>query len=98
MREIAITDDQYEQLKKASARQQIPRTGKPISDLVEAAIDNAIDGEYGTAHRERLRQAFRESAGTAGPEDFDGLSSEEYVEKIRRGWGERAGALGGNGR
>jgi predicted CopG family antitoxin len=89
MREITVTDDQYEQLEKASAR-----TGKSISELVEAAIDK----ECGTEHRERLRQAFRESAGAAGPEDFDGLSSEEYVETIRRGWGERAGALGASSR
>jgi predicted CopG family antitoxin len=89
MREITVTDDQYEQLEKASAQ-----TGKSISELVEAAIDK----EYGTAHRERLRQAFRESAGAAGPEDFDGLSGEEYVAKIRRGWGERAGVLGGSSR
>jgi len=75
MRKITITDDQYEQLEKASAR-----TGKPIGELVEAAIDK----EYGAGHRERLLQAIRESAGSAHPDDFDGLSGEEYVEKIRQ--------------
>lgn len=87
MREITTGDEQGEQLEKASAR-----AGKSISELVEVALDKEYG--YGTEHRERLRRAFREAAGTADPEDFDGLSGEEYVQKIRRGWMARVEHLG----
>jgi len=80
-----LEDEQYERLKKESAL-----SGRSIGALVRSAVDE----KYGTAYRERLRQAFREAAGSAEPDDFDGLSGEEYVEKIRRGWSERAQRLG----
>jgi len=66
-------------------------TGRSIDDLVESALDR----ECGAGHRERLLQAIRESAGSAHPDDFDGLSGEEYVEKIRQpGMDERLRRLG----
>jgi hypothetical protein len=85
MHHVTVDDEQYEQLEKESSR-----TGRCIGELVRSAIDD----NYGGTYRERLRRALRESAGSADPDDFDGLSGEEYVEKIRRGWGERAERLG----
>jgi len=86
MHQVSVRDEQYEQLEKKSAR-----TGRSIDDLVESALDR----ECGTGHRERLLQAIRESAGSAHPDDFDGLSGEEYVEKIRQpGMDERLRRLG----
>jgi hypothetical protein len=85
MREITLEDEQYEQLEKESRL-----TGRSVAELVRAAIDD----KYGVGYHERLRRALRESAGSADPDDFDGLSGEEYVEQIRRGWGERAEKLG----
>ena len=79
--QILLEDEQYELLKKESVR-----TGKSIGELVRSAVDK----QYSDAdRRERLRQAFRDAAGAADPEDFDGLSGEEYVAKIRRQWTER---------
>jgi hypothetical protein len=85
MHQVSVEDEEYERLERESAR-----TGRSIGELVRSAINK----EYGNTHRERLLQAVRESAGSAEPEDFDGLSGEEYVEKIRRGWSERAERLG----
>jgi hypothetical protein len=82
--QILLEDEQYELLRKESAR-----TGKSIGELVRTAVDkhyrNLSDDDY----RRRLRKALRESAGSAHPDDFDGLSGEEYVAKIRRRWTER---------
>jgi hypothetical protein len=79
--QILLEEEQYELLRKESAR-----TGKSIGELVRTAVDDKYkDAE----RRRRLRQAFRDAAGTADPEDFDGLSGEEYVAKIRRQWTER---------
>jgi len=79
--QILLEDEQYELLKKESVR-----TGKSIGELVRSAVDK----QYSDAdRRERLRQAFRDAAGAADLEDFDGLSGEEYVAKIRRQWTER---------
>jgi predicted CopG family antitoxin len=83
--QIMLEDEQYERLKKESSR-----TGRSIGELVRSAVDK----EYGTAYRERLRQAFREAAGSADPEDFDGLSGEEWVERMRPGLDARMTKLG----
>jgi len=86
MHEITLEDEQYERLEKVSSI-----TGRSIGELVRAAIDD----KYGLGHRERLLKAIRESAGSADPADFDGLSGEEYVEKIRQpGMSERLRRLG----
>lgn len=80
--QILLEDEQYELLKRESAR-----SGKSIGELVRTAVSD----KYGEAERRaRLRQAFREAAGAADPEDFDGLSGEEYVARIRRQWTERS--------
>jgi Ribbon-helix-helix protein, copG family len=74
--QILLEDEQYERLKKESAR-----SGRSIGDLVRTAVDD----KYGAGYRERLRKAIHESAGSARPDDFDGLSGEEYVKRIRGG-------------
>jgi hypothetical protein len=80
--QILLEVEQYELLKRESVR-----TGRSIGELVRSAVDK----QYSDADRRaRLRQAFRDAAGAADPEDFDGLSGEEYVAKIRRQWTERA--------
>ena len=79
--QILLEDQQYALLKSESAR-----TGKSIGELVRTAVENT----YSDAdRRKRLRQAFRDAAGTADAEDFDGLSGEEYVARIRRRWTDR---------
>lgn len=84
--QILLEDEQYEMLRTESAR-----SGKSIGELVRTALE----GQYGaTARRAKLRQAFRDAAGSADPDDFDGLSGEEYVAKIRRQWTERVDRLG----
>lgn len=76
--QILLENEQYERLKRESAR-----TGKSIGELVRTALDE----KYGDAERRaRLRRAFRDAAGAADGDDFDGLSGEEYVAKIRRQW------------
>ena len=80
--QILLEVEQYELLKRESVR-----TGRSIGELVRSAVDE----QYSDADRRaRLRQAFRDAAGAVDPEDFDGLSGEEYVAKIRRQWTERA--------
>lgn len=83
--QILLEDEQYQLLKKESAR-----TGKSIGDLVRTAVDDKYGQVTDAEYRRRLRKAIRESAGAAGPDDFDGLTGEEYVAKIRRQWTERA--------
>jgi hypothetical protein len=82
--QILLEDDQYERLKTESAR-----TGKSIGELVRTAVARQYGTESDDDYRERLRKAIRESAGSAHPDEFDGLSGEEYVRKIRRQWTER---------
>ncbi len=82
--QILLEDEQYELLKTESAR-----TGKSIGELVRTAVDDKYKHLGDDDYRRRLRQAFRDAAGTAHPDDFDGLSGEEYVAKIRRQWTER---------
>lgn len=82
--QILLEDEQYTRLKSESVR-----TGKSIGELVRTAIDKEYGEFSGEDYRQRLRQAFRDAAGTARPDDFDGLSGEEYVAKIRRSWTER---------
>lgn len=84
--QILLEDDQYEQLKEEAAR-----TGRSIGELVRTALD----AQYGAAaRRARLLAALEATAGTADPEDFDGLDGEEYVERIRPGIGHRMRRLG----
>ena len=87
--QILLQDEQYELLKTESAR-----TGKSIGELVRTAVDKEYGQLTDDDYRRRLKRAIRESAGSAHPDDFDGLSGEEYVEKIRRGWSERTERLG----
>jgi hypothetical protein len=82
--QILLEDEQYELLRSESAR-----TGKSIGELVRTAVQDKYAVESDEDYRQRLRQAFRDAAGTAHPDDFEGLSGEEYVAKIRRGWTER---------
>ena len=82
--QILLEDEQYALLKSESAR-----TGKSIGQLVRTAVDKEYGQLSDDDRRQRLRQAFRDAAGTARPDDFDGLSGEEYVAKIRRSWTER---------
>ena len=83
--QILLEDEQYERLRAESAR-----TGKSIGELVRTAVDKQYGTERDEDYRRRLRKALRESAGAAHPDDFDGLSGEEYVARIRRRWTERA--------
>ena len=83
--QILLEDDQYEGLKAESAR-----TGKSIGELIRLAVAEKYDERV---RLEGLRRAFREAAGSAHPDDFDGLSGEEYVRKIRRQWTERVDRL-----
>ena len=86
--QILLEDEQYELLRKESAR-----TGKSIGELVRTALNDKYRTITDEDYRERLRKALRESAGSAHPDDFDGLSGEEYVAKIRGQWTERADRL-----
>lgn len=72
--DVVLSDDQYTTLATRSRA-----TGKSLDDLV----GDAIDDEYGDGRKARLLQAIHDSAGTADPDDFDGLSGEEYVDMIR---------------
>jgi hypothetical protein len=84
--QVLLEDEQYQRLKDESAR-----TGRSIGDLVRSAVDD----KYGDGYRERLLNAIQASAGTAHPDDFDGLDGEEWVEQIRRpGLDERLRAMG----
>jgi hypothetical protein len=87
--QILLEDEQYQLLKAEAAR-----TGKSIGELVRTAVQDKYGAESDEDYRRRLKVAIRESAGSAHPDDFDGLSGEEYVEKVRRGWSERAERLG----
>jgi hypothetical protein len=87
--QILLEDEQYELLKLEAAR-----TGKSIGELVRTAVQDKYGAESDEDYRRRLKKAIRESAGSAHGDDFDGLSGEEYVEKVRRGWSERTERLG----
>ena len=88
--QILLEDEQYERLRTESAR-----TGKSIGELVRTAVDKEYGQLSDNDYRQRLKKAIRESAGSAHPDDFDGLSGEEYVEKIRQpGMSERLRRLG----
>lgn len=79
--QILLEDEQYELLKDEAAR-----TGRSIGELVRKAVAE----KYGaSARRARLRAAFAAAAGSAEPDDFDGLDGEEYVERMRPGLGPR---------
>ncbi|HEX6754803.1 MAG TPA: ribbon-helix-helix protein, CopG family [Mycobacteriales bacterium] len=86
--QILLEDDQYERLKTESAR-----TGKSIGELIRAAVTDKYGELSDEDYRQRLRKALRESAGSADPGDFDGLSGEEYVARVRRQWTERVDRL-----
>jgi hypothetical protein len=81
--EIELDDEDYERLKTEAAH-----TGKSMEELIRFAVDDT----YGSGYRERLRQALFRSAGIAEPDDFDGLSGDGYIDKVRGGWGDRARA------
>jgi hypothetical protein len=90
--QILLEDEQYQRLRTESAR-----TGKSIGELVRTAVDKQYGRLSDDEYRERLRKAVRESAGAAHPDDFDGLSGEEYVAKIRRQWTDRVDRLWAEG-
>ena len=90
--QILLEDEQYERLKRESAR-----TGKSIGELVRTAVDKHYRSLSDEDYRRRLREALRESAGSAHPDDFDGLSGEEYVAKTRRQWTERVDRIWAEG-
>ena len=76
--QILLEDEQYERL-----REQSEASGTGIGELVRRVVDQ-VYGSVST--RERL-SALDESFGVA--EDFDGLDGARYVERQRRGLGER---------
>jgi hypothetical protein len=84
--DVPLEDDLYEKLQKEATT-----GGQPIHELIQLAIDDV----YGVGYRNRLRRALFATAGIADPDDFDGLSGEDYVDKIRGGWGGRAWAVTG---
>lgn len=78
--QILLEDEQYERLKAEAAR-----TGRSIGELVRDAVDTV----FRRARQEEMLEAFDEAFGAADADDFDGLSGEEYVDKVRSGWSRR---------
>ena len=80
--QIVLTDDLHERLRRESAR-----TGATMGELVRRAVDMAYPGD----HAEDPLKVLRETAGAwayRADEDADGAG---YVEKLRRGMGQRLG-------
>ncbi len=78
--QILLEDEQYERLRDESAR-----TGRSIGELVRLAIDRSLR----RPDPEELRRAIQDSCGAADNDDFDGLTGEEYAERVRHGWSQR---------
>lgn len=72
--QITLTDEQHRRLKEESIE-----TGLSMSELIR----RRLDGGPTTDDRVERRAAAEAAFGSAGPDDFDGLSGKEYVEKIR---------------
>lgn len=75
--QITLTDEQYERLRRESAR-----TGVGLAELVRRALDRC----YGATRPEEAMRALDESFGRWGDRDFSG---EKYVERLRRGMARR---------
>lgn len=75
--QITLTDDQYQRLRRESAR-----SGVGLAELVRRALDQS----YGAATPEELLGVLDATFGTWADRDADGAA---YVEDLRRGLGRR---------
>jgi hypothetical protein len=64
------------------------RLGTQVQEVLRRACDRTVSHPCPVIRpdQQEHRQAIQDSCGAAEDDDFDGLTGEEYTERVRHGW------------